>query len=105
MKKKPWWLRAHRSIAITGVIVFLIAITAIALQITVTERPHLRVPHSWVGLVAFVFVLLAPALGLLQFKIKNMAVKLRLFHRWSGRTTICLMILNIVLGLLLIGAF
>jgi hypothetical protein len=105
MKKKPWWLRTHRAIAITGVIVFLIAITAIALQITLTERPHLRVPHSWVGLVALVFVLLAPALGLLQFKIKNMAVKLRLFHRWSGRTTICLMILNIVLGLLLVGAF
>jgi hypothetical protein len=105
MKKQPWWLRAHRSIAITGVILFLVAITAIALQITLTERAHFRVPHSWVGLVAFMCVLLTPTLGFLQFKIKNMAANLRSFHRWSGRITIFIMLINVVLGLLLIGVF
>ena len=105
LKKKPWWLKVHRSIAITGVILFLIAIIAIALQITLTERAHLRIPHSWVGLAAFIFILLTPTLGFLQFKIKNMAAKLRVFHRWSGRITISLMIINIVLGLFMIGIF
>jgi hypothetical protein len=75
------------------------------LQITLTERAHLRVPHSWVGLVALIFILLTPTLGFLQFTLKNMAVKLKGFHRWSGRITICLMIINVVLGLLLIGVF
>lgn len=103
MKKKNWWLKAHRSIAITGVVLFLVALLAIALQITLTERAHLRVPHSWVGLTAFVFVLLTPTLGFLQFKVKNMTTKLRGLHRWSGRITISLMIINVVLGLLLIG--
>lgn len=105
MKKRPWWFKVHRSIAITGVILFLIAIAAIALQITLTERAHLRVPHSWVGLVAFICVLLTPTLGFLQFKLRNVAAKLRGFHRWSGRITICLMIINVIFGLLLIGVF
>ncbi len=103
MKKRPWWLKTHRSLAITGVILFLIAVAAIAIQITLTERAHFRVPHSWVGLVAFICVLLTPTLGFLQFKVKNVAAKLRGFHRWSGRITICLMIINVILGLLLIG--
>jgi hypothetical protein len=102
-KKKPWWLRVHRSIAITGVILFLIAVAAIAIQITITERAHLRVPHSWVGLTAFIFVLLTPTLGFLQFKVRSMAAKLRGLHRWSGRITICLMIINVIFGLFLIG--
>lgn len=103
LKKKPWWLKVHRSIAITGVVLFLIAVAAIAIQITLTERMHLRVPHSWVGLTALIFVLLTPTLGLLQFKIRNMAAKLRGLHRWSGRITISLMIINIIAGLYLIG--
>jgi uncharacterized membrane protein len=105
LKKKQWWLKAHRSIAITGVVLFLIAVVSIAIQITITERAHLRVPHSWIGLAALICVLLTPTLGFLQFKIKNIAAKLRVFHRWSGRTTICLMIINVIFGLLLIGVF
>lgn len=103
LKKKPWWLKAHRSIAITGMILFLIAVAAIAIQITLTERAHFRVPHSWVGLTTLIFVLLTPALGFLQFKVRSMAAKLRVFHRWSGRITISLMIFNIIVGLFLIG--
>jgi hypothetical protein len=104
-KKKPWWLKAHRSIAITGVALFLIALSAIAVQITLTERAHLRVGHSWVGLFTFIFVLLTPTLGFLQFKMKHMASRLRDLHRWSGRITICFMIINVILGLFLIGLF
>jgi hypothetical protein len=104
-KNKPWWLKAHRSIAITGVVLFLVALLAIALQITLTERAHLRVPHSWVGLFTFIFVLLTPTLGFLQFKLRNIAARLRGFHRWSGSITISLMIINVILGLLMIGVF
>jgi Eukaryotic cytochrome b561 len=103
MKKKPWWLKSHRSLGITGAIFILTGFFAIALQITLTERAHFRVGHSWVGLGALLFALLTPTLGFLQFKVKNMATKLRGLHRWSGRITICLMLINVVLGLLLIG--
>jgi len=105
LKKKPWWLKAHRSLAVTGVILFLLAIAAIALQIILTERAHLRVPHSWVGLAGLALILLTPTLGFLQFKMRNAAARLKGLHRWSGRITISVMIINIVLGLILIGAF
>ena len=46
MKKKPWWLKSHRSLGITGAIFILTGFFAIALQITLTEREHFRVVHS-----------------------------------------------------------
>ncbi|MBP1734597.1 MAG: putative rane protein [Deltaproteobacteria bacterium] len=103
MRKKTWWFKAHRSFGITGVILFLVALTAIVLQITLTERAHFRVVHSWIGIVALGFVVLTPTLGILQFTLKNMAVKLRRLHRWSGRLAICIMFINVILGLFLIG--
>jgi hypothetical protein len=103
MKKKDWWLKVHRSLGITGAILFLMALFAIAIQITLTERAHFRVFHSWIGIVAFGFAVLTPTLGILQFKIRNVAARLRGFHRWSGRITLCLMIINILLGLSMLG--
>jgi hypothetical protein len=103
MKKKTWWLKVHRALGITGVIFFIIAIFAIVLQITLTERVHFRVIHSWIGFVAFIFVLLTPTLGILQLKVRSVAFRLRSFHRWSGRITLCLIVINIVLGLSMMG--
>ena len=103
MKKKAWWLKVHRSLGITGVILFLMALFAIALQITLTERAHFRVVHSWIGIVAFGFAVLTPTLGILQFKVRNMAARLRSLHRWSGRITICIMVINVILGLSMLG--
>ena len=103
MKKKAWWLKVHRSLGITGAILFLMALFAIALQITLTERAHFRVVHSWIGIVAFGFAVLTPTLGILQFKARNMAARLRNLHRWSGRITLCLMFINILLGLSMMG--
>ena len=103
MKKKAWWLKVHRSLGITGAILFLMALFAIALQITLTERAHFRVFHSWIGIVAFGFAVLTPTLGILQFKARNMAARLRSPHRWSGRVTLCLMFINILLGLSMLG--
>jgi hypothetical protein len=103
MKKKAWWLKVHRSLGITGAILLLMAFFAIALQITLTERAHFRVLHSWIGVVAIGFAVLTPTLGILQFKVRNMAAKLRSPHRWSGRITLCLMFINILLGLSMLG--
>ena len=103
MKKKAWWLKVHRSLGITGAILFLMALFAIAIQITLTERTHFRVVHSWIGIIAFGFAVLTPTSGILRFKARNMAAKLRNPHRWSGRITLCLMFINIFLGLSMLG--
>jgi len=103
MKKKTWWLKVHRSLGITGAIFIIVALFAIVLQITLTERAHFRVVHSWIGFVAFVFTVLTPTLGILHLKVRNIAARLRNFHRWSGRVTLCLLLINIILGLLMMG--
>jgi hypothetical protein len=102
-KKKAWWLKVHRSLGITGAIFIIVALFAIALQITLTEREHFRVVHSWIGFSAFIFVVLTPTLGILQLKIRSMSARLRSLHRWSGRITLCLLLINIILGLLMMG--
>jgi hypothetical protein len=103
MKKKTWWLKVHRSLGTAGVIIFLVALFAIALQITLTEREHFRVVHSWIGFTAFIFVVLTPTLGILQIRVRSMTSRLRSLHRWSGRVTICLILINILLGLSMMG--
>lgn len=103
MKKKIWWLKVHRSLGITGAIFFIVAILAIVLQITLTEREHFRIIHSWIGFVAFVFAMLTPTLGILQLRVRSMTVRLRSFHRWSGRIALCLMLINVFLGLSMMG--
>lgn len=103
MKKKVWWLKIHRSLGITGVITFLVALFVIVLQITLTEREHFRIIHSWIGFVIFVFAVLTPTLGILQLKVRSVAIRLRSFHRWSGRITLCLMLINVFLGLSMMG--
>ncbi len=103
MKKKTWWLKVHQSLGITGAIFLIAALFAIVLQITLPEREHFRVIHSWIGFVAFVFAVLTPTLGILQLKIRSVTTRLRGLHRWSGRVTLCLILINILLGLLMMG--
>jgi heme A synthase len=103
MKKKAWWLKVHRSLGITGAIFLIVALFAIVLQITLTEREHFRVVHSWIGFTAFIFVVLTLTLGILQLKIRSVTTRLRSLHRWSGRITLCLIFVNILLGLSMTG--
>jgi len=103
MKKKAWWLKVHRSLGITGAIFLIVALFAIVLQITLTEREHFRIVHSWIGFTAFIFVVLTLTLGILQLKIRSVTTRLRSLHRWSGRITLCLIFVNIFLGLSMTG--
>ncbi len=52
-------------------ITFLVALFVIVLQITLTEREHFRIIHSWIGFVIFVFAILTPTLGILQLKVQK----------------------------------
>lgn len=103
MKKKAWWFKVHRSLGITGAILVVLGLFAEALQISLMGRPHFTVPHSWIGIVAVGFAVLTLALGLVQTRVRKLATRLRGPHRWSGRLTLLLMLINIVLGLYMIG--
>ena len=103
MRKRWWWLKTHRFLGLTGAIVVVLALFAVVLQISLTGRDHMRVPHSYIGVAAVILVVLTPVLGLLQFRIPGSAAKIRRAHVWSGRIALVLMFINILIGLSMIG--
>jgi len=103
MKKKTWWLKVHRFLGISAVILVFLGLFAEALQLSLAGRPHFRSPHSWIGVMAVGFAVLTPIFGLLQIKVRKAAARIRGTHRWFGRITLLLMFFNIILGLSMIG--
>ena len=100
-RDKSWWLRDHRRFGSAGTIFVLLGFMAALFMISRQTGRHFAVPHAWLGLVTILSVLGTYAAGLMQFKIKT--ARIRSLHRWAGRGTFVLMILNIVSGLFLIG--
>ena len=71
-----------------------------------TTGVHLRVLHSWIGLVTVVLMIFTPLLGHFMLKIRKVprrAKRARAVHRWIGRVTLLLMAATIVLGLMQAG--
>jgi len=99
-KRQRWWLRAHRGLACTGVI---LAMAGFAAMFLGKEGGHFRTPHAWLGAVVLLMVFVTPVLGNLSFVMKGKAANLRTIHRWSGRATLTLMAVNLLSGLFLAG--
>jgi hypothetical protein len=104
MKKKRWWLKVHRSIGITGASVGVIGIASAVIMVSVLSGIHLRVFHSYVGLVTILALISTPVLGQSIFKVqREKKPKFRKSHRWFGRIALILMLITIILGLFQAG--
>jgi hypothetical protein len=106
LKKKKWWLKAHRRIGIGGVVIGVVGIGITTYMVSQTTGVHLRVPHSWIGLVTIILMIFTPFLGHFMLKIRKVparAKKARAVHRWTGRIALLFMAATIVLGLLQAG--
>jgi len=98
-RRKAWWLTAHRraGYGTAGALCLggLLAIVALSLS----GEGHLGTPHALIGSAGIALGLVTPALGTLQFRDR----RLQPFHRWSGRITGTIMLVNVILGLVLVG--
>jgi hypothetical protein len=103
MRRKTWWLKAHRLAAILGACLVVLGLIVVVLDISMTKREHFAIPHAYVGYAAFVLAAVTPTLGQLQFLIRPRAARIRILHRWSGRVTLAIMVVNILLGLSYVG--
>jgi hypothetical protein len=67
--------------------------------------PHFRVSHAIFGGVALLFMIAMPSLGFMIFKSKDKikAARLRLAHRWLGRSAAIFCCSAVIAGLVLIG--
>lgn len=97
--KSKNWLKQHEAFQWSSAIFALLGIVTAVIMVEVTTGMHLRVAHSIVAAVSFVFVILAiiAAYGLL--KRKTHKKELRIVHHWLGRITILAWMVTIVLGL------
>ena len=100
-RRERWWLKVHRAIGLTGSSLMLLGvITAVTAVASTSEGHHLRTSHTWLGVLTVAMAIVAPSLGLLQFRIPQKAAAIRLAHRLSGRLLNLMTPFTILLGLL-----
>jgi hypothetical protein len=103
LRRKRWWLKAHRFIGIAGVAIMAAGFTAAIMLVSLSGRSHFGPPHTWLGGMTLSGAALTPTLGFSIFKFPKRAIVLRRIHRWLGRWTITMVMVTIVSGLLLVG--
>ncbi len=97
LKKRRWWLKAHRTLEIWGVSLGIIAAEYMLFSTSVN---HFRIIHSYFGVAAVIALICTPVISQLIFKGKKEHKPFfRKFHRWLGRSALLLTFISIVLGL------
>lgn len=104
MRKKRWWLKVHRILGIVGTIIGVIGVGTAVFMIWTYSGAHLRVIHSYFGLITIIVIIASPFMGHGILKIKKEYKPLfRKIHRWLGRVALLLMLITIILGLFQAG--
>jgi hypothetical protein len=97
-------LKAHKNLGIAGAALTLSGITvAIYMDSASAGLQPPGGPHAYLGIIVSLMVFLTPVLGFVQLKKRDK--RLRLIHRWSGRMTIALMMINAYLGWMIVRSF
>jgi len=102
-RKKKWWLSIHKRLGYTGSSFVILGFIAALYMVSRDTGEHFAVPHTYLGIVTILAVLFTYTMGIMQFKARRKAVNIRLIHRWSGRVTLSLMLLNVLSGFFLAG--
>ncbi len=103
MKKKSWWLKTHKSLAISGALLTISGFIVAAYMVSTYMGAYLVMePHAYLGITALALVVFAPIMGFMQFRIKDK--RMRIIHRWSGRLAIVMVLTNIAAGWMMIRA-
>jgi len=103
MRKKTWWLRCHRVLGACGSLSIVGGFATALYMVADFGGPHFEVLHAWVGSLVVLSATAAPVLGQLQFVLKERRAEIRKVHRWAGATTLILISLNMISGLVLAG--
>ena len=102
MRRKRWWLRFHKGAGFFGTFCLLAGVVAAVSMIVLSAGEHFRITHHYVGLITAAIAVLTVLLGIVQFKVKDQAVRIRSMHRWSGRVSLLVAFIAVGSGLLII---
>jgi protein-S-isoprenylcysteine O-methyltransferase Ste14 len=104
MKSRHSWLQVHKLMGLSGALVILSGLVMAIYMVSSSTGAHFSVPHAYLGSIILIFAVMTPLLGYAQFKSVGEVVKIRSIHRWSGRITLVLLLINILSGISLVGA-
>jgi len=99
MRKRRWWLTAHKRAGYAGAIFVLLGLITALYMVSLYEGEHFIVLHANLGLLSVFCAVLTPTLGRMQFIFRQKAAMIRPLHRWSGRITIIILFVTILSGL------
>ncbi len=103
MKRKSWWLKAHKSLGISGVLLTVSGVIVAVYMVSTYNGTYLvKEPHAYLGITALALVVFTPIMGFMQFRIKDK--RMRIIHRWSGRLAIVMVLINAAAGWMMIRA-
>jgi hypothetical protein len=103
MKKKSWWLKAHKSLAISGAVLTVSGFILTAYMVSTYMGTYLVMEtHAYLGITAVALVVFAPIMGFMQFRTKDK--RMHIIHRWTGRLAIAMVLINIWAGWTMIRA-
>jgi hypothetical protein len=102
--KKKGWLERHRKVmTVAAVSAGLGLVFGIGMVIQTTGI-HLRLPHTWLGAVTLAMAAVTATLGYIwRSSDADRKLKLRPVKIWMGRTTLSLMVLTMVFGILTVA--
>ena len=97
MKKKSWWLKTHKSLAISGALLTVSGFILAAYMVSTYMNTYLVMEtHAYLGITAVALVVFAPIMGFMQFHTKDK--RIHIIHRWTGRLAIAMVLINIWAG-------
>jgi len=93
------WFQHHKTMMSIGVVAAGAGLVLGFYMIASTTGVHLRIPHTWIGLLALVFAFANLSLGIAFLKSRKKKV-IKRYHRQVGRIAVALMVLTVASGLL-----
>ncbi len=99
-KKKDWQERHRKVMTVAAVSAGIGLLTGVGMVMQ-TTGVHLRLPHTWIGVVTLAAVAVTVTLGYIWRSSEPKRKKsLRPVKIWMGRTTVTLMVVTMVFGIL-----
>jgi len=102
-RRKADWLKTHRILQVSGAICVLIGLLIGVYMVTLSGFPHLMNNHEVLGAITASLVLVTILVGSAITLIKDQKYVVRAGHRWLGRISLVLLVINIVLGIIVLS--
>jgi cytochrome b561 len=103
LRKTPQWYKTHMTLEISGGICIIAGLFVGIYMVTLSGFPHLHNIHEILGVIIAILLIITIVLGSLIKRTKESKKVIRMSHRWLGRISLALIVINIILGFLFLS--